>query len=69
MIKVGLVVLATFWVFAMFGTTDVVLWVTGFTGFVISVLGFATTVFLWRILVRLEKLEKHKLEVPKPPEI
>jgi uncharacterized membrane protein YcjF (UPF0283 family) len=60
MIKIGLIILAIFWVLAMFGTTDVVLWVTGFTGFVIACLGFATTLIIWRILSRLEKLERLK---------
>jgi uncharacterized membrane protein YcjF (UPF0283 family) len=58
MIKAGLIILAILWIFAFFGTTDAVLWVTGATGALICLLGLVTVVFLWRIVKRLENLEK-----------
>ena len=58
MIKIGILILAVFWILAFFGTTDVFLWVTGATGALICVLGLATAIFMWIIVKRIEKLEK-----------
>ena len=58
MIKIGILILAVFWILAFFGTTDVFLWVTGATGALICVLGLVTAIFMWIIVKRIEKLEK-----------
>jgi hypothetical protein len=58
MIKTALIILALFWILAFISTANVYLWVLGFSGALICLLGLTTTVLMWRIVKKLEKLEK-----------
>jgi len=61
MIKITLVILTLLWILAFISTSNIYLWVLGFSGALICLLGLATTIVMWRILKRLEKLEKKKI--------
>jgi uncharacterized membrane protein (DUF485 family) len=76
MIKIGIGILVAFWVLVilaalgtlfMTATLDVVLTGMMFTMLVVGCLGFLTALFMWRIVSRIEKLEREKKgELPKP---
>lgn len=66
MIKTLVVLLLIVWIFAFFGTMDIVLWVTGATGALICMLGIAMSLVLWKVISRIEKLEKKAKDVPIP---
>jgi len=57
-IKAVIIIIAVFWVLAFFGTTDVVLWVTGAIGALMCILGLSTTLLLWRLVTKIEELQK-----------
>jgi hypothetical protein len=76
MIKIGIGILVAFWVLVilatlttlfMEATLDIIL--SGMILIVLAVgcLGFLTALFMWRIVSRIEKLEREKKsELPKP---
>jgi len=66
MMKTLVVLLLIVWILAFFGTMDIVLWVTGATGALMCVLGIVMSVILWRVVSRIEKLEKKAKDVPIP---
>jgi len=57
-IKAVIIIIAVFWVLAFFGTTDVVLCVTGAIGALMCILGLSTTLLLWRLVTKIEELQK-----------
>lgn len=63
MMKTLVVLLLIFWILAFFGTMDVLFWVTGATGALMCILGIATSAVLWKIISRIEKLEKKAKDV------
>jgi len=75
-IKVALVLLLIFWClaflgaigcFAFVGTLDILIGVMILTETIICILGIVTCAILWRIVQRIERLEKKRQQVPVPP--